>query len=373
MNTSRFNHFFRNAVRAAGVLFIGAAAFVANVAEAVVFTQTNSATVNEILVLDENRDGQLQIVQRVATGGRGTGAGLGSQNAVVLDRYGIWLVAVDAGSNEVSAFFVLGEKLYPVARLASGGERPISVTMHHDLIYVLNAGGTGNITGFKLGYDGKLRPIEGSTQALSSTAANAAQIEFSPDGDYLAVTERATNNITLFDVNERGVASPGVVNRSVGATPFGFAFDRRGRLIVSEAQGGAANASTVSSYAVDDSALSLKALSASVPTNQTAACWIVLSRGNRYAYASNTASNSISGYRIARDGTLTLLNADGRTATVPAGSGPVDMAVSFQNELYVLNGAGRSINAFRIQSDGSLKPTANFANLPAGTTGVAAK
>ena len=55
-----------------------------------------------------------------------------------------------------------------------------------------------------------------------------------------------TNKIPRFPVNGSGVAGAGSSITSANMTPIGFDFS--GYAIVSEAAGGAANASTVSSY-----------------------------------------------------------------------------------------------------------------------------
>jgi len=95
----------------------------------------------------------------------------------------------------------------PIGTVWSGGVNPVSLTTRQNLLYVVNAGyfpGTaddalpGNITGFSID-DGRLSPLRESTQALSrsDSAVGPAEIAFSPDGDQLAVTEKATNVIDV--------------------------------------------------------------------------------------------------------------------------------------------------------------------------------
>ena len=72
-------------------------------------------------------------------------------------------------------------------------------------------------------------------------------------------------------------------------------------------------ASAVSSFSVSRDG-TLRVISPSAATKQTAACWVVVTPDGRFAYASNTASGTISGYRIGFDGRLALLQADGQTA-----------------------------------------------------------
>jgi len=283
-----------------------------------------------------------------------------------------WVLAVNAGSNEVS---VLQNKLLRGLRLrdtvASGGTLPVSITIHRDIVYVLNAGGSGNITGFHLSHNGRLTPLAGSTRPLSSSAAGAAQVEFSPDGRVLVVTEKATNQISTYTVDRRGLASGPMPQASNGATPFGFAFDQRGRLFVSEAFGGAPDGSAVSSYRVTrDGGLQL--VDGSEPTTETAACWVAIPRGGRFAYATNTGSGTITGFSIGHDGSLTRLDDDGVTAGAP-GRAPLDAATDRSGRfLYVLNSGTDRINAYRIRSDGGLVAIGTPVEVPDGATGMAA-
>src|SRR5262249_36315574 len=147
--------------------------------------------------------------------------------------------AVNAGSNDVSSFAIGPHGVNLVGRASSGGTTPISLTTHGDLLYVLNAGGTGNISGLRIRNDGSLGAIAGSSQPLSSSASGPAQIGFDPDGDALVVTEKSTNRIVVYHVTE-GLAGEPAAHPSNGMTPFGFAFDRRDDLLVSEAFGGKA-------------------------------------------------------------------------------------------------------------------------------------
>lgn len=338
-----------------------------------VFTLSNDQTGNSVVAFDRAADGTLTPAGTFATGGAGTGAGLGSQGALILGDHGSALFAVNAGSNEITSFAVRENGLTWLQTVSSGGTRPISLTEHDGVLYVLNAGGTGNITGFNVSKSGLLAPLSGSTRALSTGAAGPAQVEFSPDGRQLVVTEKATNSIDTYTVGEDGIASGPEVHASAGATPFGFAFGKHGQLIVSEAFGGAAAASAASSYDLSRQG-DLKTITPSAATGQTAACWIVVTKNGRYAYAANTGSGSISGYSIAKDGALSLLNADGRTGVTGAGSKPIDLALSTDSKfLYSLNEGSHSIVAFAVGADGSLAPIAGALTLPAAVVGLAAR
>ena len=163
------------------------------------------------------------------------------------------LFAVNPGSDSISSFRVSGHGLELIDTDPSGGDQPISLTVHDGLLYVLNAGGAGDITGHRISRHGDLSPLVGSTRPLSGAGAGPAQVSFDPSGETLVVTEKNTNLIDTYEVDgDTGLASGPSPQASAGATPFGFAFDGRGHLIVSEAFGGAPDQSAVSSYAVDD-------------------------------------------------------------------------------------------------------------------------
>ena len=379
MTHLKFNRrsFLLNAVLPAIVAFTGASA-IGNVRAdnddyrgGRVYTATNAVAGNEIVIYHRAANGSLSPAGRLATNGLGSGGGLGNQGGLIGSKNGRWLFAVNAGSNEISVFSVRRGNLSLTDKIPSGGTRPVSLTIHGDLLYVLNGGGTNNITGFTIGEWGQLTPIPNSTQLLSAAATGPAQIQFTPDGDALVVTEKATNKIDIYAV-EDGVANGPAVRDSNGITPFGFAFDKRGHLIVSEAFGGAPSQAALSSYEVADDTSNIKVISPSVKDNQSAACWVVVTKNGRYAYTTNTASGSVSGYRVAKDGKLTLLG-DGLTAITGAGSGPIDAALSKSSQfLYVLNGGIGTVNGYRVEANGSLSPIGNVGGLPPGTNGLIA-
>lgn len=337
-----------------------------------VYALTNAASGNAVAIFNRADDGTLTAAGSVPTGGLGTGAGLGSQGALAFGKNGKLLFAVNAGSNEVSVFKVDRAGLTLVERVASGGVQPISLTTHDDTLYVLNAGGSGNIAGFRIRDGGKLFPLPNTTRPLSGAATAPAQVQVNPDGDLIAVTEKATNKIDLYRVDDGVVAGP-MVQNSVGTTPFGFVFDDDNRLIVSEAFGGAAGAGAVSSYSVeDDGAISPE--TSSLANGQGAPCWVALSKNGRYAYVANTGSGTVSAYKVGREGALTLLNADGVAGVTGAGTAPADLGVSKNGHfLYVRNGGAGTISAFRVQSNGALMSLGTTGGLPSGAAGIAVR
>jgi 6-phosphogluconolactonase (cycloisomerase 2 family) len=283
------------------------------------------------------------------------------------------LFAVNAGSNQISVLEITPSGLDLVDVVDSGGIRPISLTVHDDLLYVLNEGGTPNITGFTIGDDGTLTPLAGSTQPLiGGTAADPAQINFNPDGTLLVVTEKADNRIDTYTIDDNGLPSAPIDNASNGMTPFGLAFNNPGFLVVSEAFGGAPNQSAASSYSAGDDGV-LSVVSGSVANSQTASCWVVITNNGHTAFVSNTGSGTISSYDLtSNDGTLTLINSV--AGDTGANSAPIDIALNVSSHfLYVLAGGLQSVVSFRVEHDGSLTMVDTEGGLPLGAQGIAAK
>src|SRR5439155_3421868 len=202
-----------------------------------VYVQTNDADANELIAFGRADDGTLFPLGRAATGGRGNGKPhLPSQSSVALSPDGRFVLVTNAGSDDVSVLSVDGPAL--VSRVASGGASPKSVAVHGSRVCVLNTEGDPGVAGLRLGEDGSPAPIAGAWRALSSPAADPAQVAFSPDGQTLVVTERGTNGISTFAVREDGTLDGPTAFPSAGATPYGFDFARDGALVVTEAFGG---------------------------------------------------------------------------------------------------------------------------------------
>jgi 6-phosphogluconolactonase len=336
------------------------------------YTMTNDASGNEVIMFYRTAHGLLVPGGTFSTGGMGSGGGLGNQGALVLSEGGRLLFVVNPGSDEISVFRVKSDGLILVDRVSSGGQLPVSVTVDRDLLYVLNAG-SDDITGFVVRSDGTLSPLANSTRPLSGVDTNPAQISFSPNGRFLVVTEKDTDTIDTWRVGRDGLALDflPIIKISAGATPFGFAFGKRDVIIVSEAAGGAADASSLSSYLLENDGM-LEAVSSAVPTTETAACWVVISKDGRFAYTTNAGSGTVSGYRISFDGTITLLDTDGVTGNT--GNGPIDMALSNNGRfLYTLNSGDDTISVFKVHADGSLSSLPGANGLPAGANGLAAR
>lgn len=311
-----------------------------------VYTMTNSDNNNEVVFFDRHSGGMLTNARSISTQGSGSGGGLdqlASQGSVVLSEDHRWLLVVNAGSNDVSVFRVLPQGLNLVDKVDSGGELPVSLTVFHDLVYVLNAGTSSNITGFYLSHTGQLLPLEDSTRALGD--GGFSQVSFSPAGTWLVITDRVNSRLLVYGVGRDGLpAMTPVSSASSGAGPFGIIFDQRGHLLVVEA-----GSNAVSSYNILPTG-ALQVISPSVANGQTASCWIA---GNRRGnvYSANTGSHDISAYGLtAGKGEVSLLD-----ETAGFGNTPIDMAITVDGRfLYALDPANGGIDMFRIKPGGGL-------------------
>jgi 6-phosphogluconolactonase (cycloisomerase 2 family) len=223
-----------------------------------------------------------------------------------------------------------------------------------------------------LSSDGTLSAIPGSTQTING-ATGPAEVAFNAEGNVLIVTDKPTNQIFTFQVNDDGVAAAPVGHASNGTTPFGFAVDQRDHVVVSDAHGGPSGTSALSSYEVNDDA-SLRLITDPIGTNQLAACWVVITQNDKFTFTSDTASGVITGFSLARDGSLTLLDSQGVSARTGAGSTPTDLALSENSRfLFSLNPGAGTIAGWRIGSDGVLVFTGGATGIPASASGIAAR
>jgi 6-phosphogluconolactonase len=244
-----------------------------------VFVMTNAADKNEIIAYDRAANGILREGRRFETGGRGSGGlvdPLESQGSLILSQDHCFLFAVNAGSGDISTFRVSHSRLSLVDVVPSGGSSPNALAQHGDLLYVLNTGGSSGVAGFRLRENGKLATIPKSVRFLSTNTSGAASLAFSPDGRFLVITERLTNNIDVFIVQEDGALSPVVVNQDVSPGTFALAFTPNGAVLVVETgAAGVQNGSTISSYGVLDDG-SLFSISSGLRTLGAATCWNVI-------------------------------------------------------------------------------------------------
>jgi 6-phosphogluconolactonase (cycloisomerase 2 family) len=319
-----------------------------------VFVMTDNTAANAVAAYHRAPDGKLTLAGTYYTHGLGgvlSGSVVdhtASEGALTYDRASGLLFAVNPGSNNVSVFKVSGDQLRLRQVIWSGGDFPVSVTVHGNHAYVLNALGGGTLSGYRI-FGGRVSPIPGSARSLglSTTAATPftgtpGQVTFSPDGRSLFVTTKAASNaVDVFAVHPDGTlsATP-TVNTLAGDVPFAVAFDRAGHVVAAEAGPNAVATFSLGSGGV-------LAQLAVTDTGQMATCWIV--RDGRYFYASNAGSGSVSGYSVGASGGLTAL---GNTTT---DAGTVDAAAAGNGRfLYVQTGKAGIVDEFAVGAGGSL-------------------
>jgi 6-phosphogluconolactonase len=354
-----------------------------------VYTETQDPAGNEIVVYKRASNGTITERDRVATGGVGAASTppfgfpiVDSQGSVELTRNGRLLFAVNAGDDTISSFRV-GKRggLKLVDREPSGGDLPVSLDTRGHLLYVVN-GLSGDISGFRFRRSGQFRPIPGSTESLSTPGGGGvpAQIGFAPRPfRVLTVTLRGTQVIDTFKLRRDGTPGPAKANPATDMNPFGFAYRRNGTAIVSNA-GEAGDPTDLTKFQGRTASYGLAADSTLTPIDsiamdgQRAACWVVITSNQRYAFVTNTLSQSVSRLRISSDGHLTLL---GHTATGPGFAS--DEALSRGSRyLYVLlpsiMGGMSHIDYYRVGPGGSLTQIGSTpSNLPIGVSGLAAR
>jgi 6-phosphogluconolactonase (cycloisomerase 2 family) len=338
-----------------------------------VFVQTDNLSGNQVVAYRRSAAGTLTLAGTYNTGGLGgqlTGSvvdHLASQGSLQYDARQRVLIAVNAGSNTVSVFWVFGHHLLLRQVVSSGGTFPVSVAIHDNLVYVVNALNGGSVQGYRL-FFGHLYPIPGSSRALNLDPSatpqftnTPGQAAFSPDGSQLIVTTKANgNDIDVFGVGPDGLlsASP-VVNSEPGTVPFAITFDQAGHLVIANAGTNALSAFTLNS----DGTVTLID---SVGTGQAATCWVAPAGGT--LFASNAGSANISGYTSSASGQLTLL---GQTSTDP---GTVDASATPGGKfLYVQTGGNGNVDEFSVGSGGSLTSVGSVTVASAaGGEGIAA-
>ncbi len=369
--------FSARALGLAAILTIAAAASAAASPTTVVghiYVNDNTSPVNTIAAFDRHADGTLTPVpgSPFATGGAGTGSAIGSQGALQTARQGRFLLAVDAGSDQISVL-----RIQPNGSLrrvhdgvvASDGSEPVSIAVHDRLVYVANAGDTAvNYTGFVLSPNGRLQPLRDSTVSLPA-GSQPGDVLFNADGSNLAGTRVGTSLIDSFRVTGDGrlVAAAGSPFAAQGMGPFGSEFrptDAR-QLFVSNAHGGTANG-TVSAFHVGFDG-TLSSIGASpFADNQTAPCWVEISHDGRFLFTVNTASASISSYGIANDGTLSLLG-NSTPLKDPSGLAPVDARLSPDGgTLWVVDSGRVAVSGLRVSGGDLTEIASSPVSLPAG-------
>lgn len=357
-----------------------------------VYVLANQLTGNTVVVLHRDADGIITRSQEVSTGGLGSGPGplppgfgtgpgpdpLNSADALKMTEDGRWLLAANAGSNEVSVLAVTHDGLRLVDKVSSGGAFPVSVAIHQGLVYVLNQRGTPNVTGFRLSSSGKLRQIANSTQAVGAPGSAPGEVSLTPEGDLLIVAETLADFIDVFRVNDNGLLSRRVRFPSNNKTPLAVTYTHHNILAITEGdnlrpQQGTPHGSSTSTYRITDEG-TLEPISKAIGNDQTATCWIRFSRNGRFVFTGNTGSGSISSYRVSSHGELSLL------AGVAADTGgppsvPIDLDITPDGKyIYVLASFAGTVEGYRVdQTNGTLTFVSSVSGLPITMQGIVAR
>jgi 6-phosphogluconolactonase (cycloisomerase 2 family) len=336
-----------------------------------VFVQTDDLNHNSVVAFARDANGQLHRIGEFLTGGRGGVEqdvpldSLASQDSLTYDRAHQLLFAVNAGSNTVTSFRVAGAHLIRLQTVPSGGVFPVSVSAGHDHLYVLNAGGSGNVTGYRINPAGHLAALPGGSHDLGLSNESRPEFLTAPaditqtaDGGHVIVTTKANNTIDVFNVQQGRLSAP-VKNAAASAVPFAASFDSHGRLAVANA-----GDSSVSSYRLLGDG-TLQTITAGTQDGQAALCWLV-GTGDTF-FGGNAGSSTISAFAVAADGTVSLTDtADGVVAHTGGGTGgTIDLAVTTdQRFLYAENSFAGTVEAYRIQPDHTLQLVDTATGLP---------
>ena len=342
-----------------------------------VYVNDNTAGTNTISGFDRHSDGSLTPLadSPFTAGGAGTGAGLASQGAIQVSGDGRFLLAVDAGSNQVSVLMIENDgtlKLLPNRVVSSDGPTPVSIAVHDNLVYVANTGAVApNYTGFTLNPGGHLEPLANSTVSLPN-GSQVADVLFNSTGTSLVGTRVGPPFlIDSFVVGSDGLltAAPGSPSPAEGAGPFGSEFRPTNpqQLFVSNAHNGGTNLGTVSAFDVADNGTLTSIGASPFPDLQNAPCWIEISHDGQFLFTVNTASGTISSYAIAPDGSLTLLGSTPVSNT--GGVGAVDARLSNDGRtLYVDESRIGAVGAFAVNGGNLTELPSPPVSLPVGAT-----
>ena len=336
----------------------------------------NTATVNTIDGFARHADGSLTALpgSPFTAGGAGTGTGLASQGAIQVTRDGRYLLAVDAGSNQISVLRLTagGVPVLAGQPVSSGGITPVSVAVSpFGLVYVANQGNGGSgYSGFRLGFGGRLIPIAGSTVTVPD-GSGVGDVFFNAFGNHLVGTRTGTSQIDSFVVLPDGrlLAAKGSPYTGQGLGQLGAEFSpaRPSQLFVSNAHNGA-TLGTVSAY--QDGLFGQLTSIGSSPyaDGQTAPCWVEISHDGRYLFTVNTGSGNISSYSIKPDGSLVLIG----SFAIKGGGADIDARLSPDGRYLLVDGSGMHfVSVFAVNGGNLTEVSSSPTPLPAGVTSSA--
>ena len=336
----------------------------------VVWAQTNEISGNHIVVYDRASDGTLSQAGTYATGGNGGAAApgtesdhLATQGSLVYDPGHSVLIAVNAGSDTVTTFKVHGDRLQGRKTVSSGGEFPASIAVHGRLVYVLNAGGSGDRAGLlaprtSSAADRRLGEVAGAREHESAELPElSGPGRLQPERTEAARDDEAerqrhrrlprpARRDALGDAGRERLCDTGAVRIHVHAA--GQARLRRGR-----------------SELADDIRAERRRNAERSSLGDRRADRAVLDRPRRRLLLRlEHGQQQRSSFTVGADGTPSLLAGVAGTTN----TGNIDLTVSGRY-LYVQTGLAGTIDGFHINGDGSLTSIGSVTGLPIGSGG----
>jgi 6-phosphogluconolactonase len=332
-----------------------------------VYINDNTAPVNTVAAFNRLADGTLAPVpgSPFTVGGSGTGHPDASQGSLELSSDGRYLLAVDAGSNQISVLRIKPDGSLQIAEgspVASNGVDPVSIAVSDNLVYVANAGpgsnpGDTNYTGFRLNPGGHLAAIPDSTYALPSNS-KPGDVLFNRDGNRLVGARIASSQIDSFTVDHDGhlTTAPGSPYDAQAFSPaqgYGqlgseFSPTNPNQLFVSDAHvaAGGPAPGLVSSFTDAGDGTLTPVAGSPVGNDGVASCWVEISHDGNYLFAVNTASATISSYSIGSGGALTFLHS---TPSGEIGAGAEDARLSPDGStLWVVDTGADAVTGFSV-------------------------
>lgn len=370
-----------------GVLWLAPNGPAASDHEGSVYVETNTAPANYVIAFDRAHDGTLSNPVRYATGGAGNPAGnppLGipitdTSGSVNLSDNGRYLFAVNAGSNTLSSFRVTGQGLQLASVVPTGGARPVSVTSHDHLVYVLNSTpAAASISGYRVDGGGALTPIAGSHQPA---AGLPAQVAFDKSGNFLVVTERQSGAHGVLDtyaVGFDGAAAPPVGHPSSDDTPYAIAFTNDDLMIIANEHFPnvfpPTPLSSVSSYTFGASSGSVTADDTEL-AHAGGACWLAITNDSKFVFVTSPFTQNVNSFGIDKK-TGKLIPVNGTSIVANTAGLALDEALSQGSKyLYVLDSAGfasSSIDEYQVANDGTITLIGTSSSFEGSAIGAAA-
>jgi 6-phosphogluconolactonase (cycloisomerase 2 family) len=388
------------------------------------YIQTNE-TRNAIIHYHRSTNGTITEVERVPTGGAGSGVfrpiyeangpnafeGAGS---VILTSDRRFLFTTNGGDNSVSSFSVGKDGRLTLVDVKptgnevkgkSGTAKSLAYSPSNGTLYVLHSFGPDHIRLMSVNGEGKLtaRPERYSVNTLDKTDRVSTMVVLSPNEKFLLVdinfderpsanpdgtpkfvlaNERDPDGLVIFPVGEDGTLGSPSFHDAGGVAPFYIAFlhSRPNTFVNGIAAGNGLVVSSINADGqVDIGPLVPIDTSAGKPSEL---CWLAISPDDRSVFATSFGYSNVSSYHvdsdqvsIAKDPACPKVPGDGtfRAINGTVSSGPSDNWLTPDGAyLYQIYGNASKLVGYATQPDGSLKEITNVRipyNSPEGLAG----